>query len=61
MLIDTALVLQSFNPELADPSYDLTLQSTLTVKPVNFFMRVHRRPRKILQHRCPKQNSTSKA
>ena len=44
MLLNTAMVLQRFSPELADPAYDLEIKSTLTVKPVGFFMKVRRRP-----------------
>ncbi|KAF2720304.1 cytochrome P450 [Polychaeton citri CBS 116435] len=44
MLINTALILQRFQPELADPGYVLELHSTLTIKPGNFFMKMRRRP-----------------
>ena len=46
MLLNTAMVLQKFSPELADPSYELELRSTLTVKPTGFFMKMRRRPGK---------------
>ena len=40
----TALILQRFQVELADPAYDLKLVSTLTIKPGDFKFRVRRRP-----------------
>ena len=43
MMINMALVLQRFNIELADPTYELRLKSTLTIKPDGFRMKVHRR------------------
>lgn len=48
MLINIALVLQRFQLELADPSYELQLKSTLTIKPTNFKLKVRRRPGKSL-------------
>jgi len=48
MVINIALVLQRFQLELADPSYELELKSTLTIKPWNFRMKVRRRPGKTL-------------
>ena len=48
MLLNTAMILQRFSPEMADPSYELDIKSTLTIKPVNFFMKVRRRPGKSL-------------
>lgn len=46
MLINTAMILQRFNPEMADPGYELQLRATLTVKPEGFNIRVRRRPNK---------------
>lgn len=46
MLINIAMVLQRFQLELADPSYELELKSTLTIKPKGFKMKVRRRPGK---------------
>lgn len=46
MLIASAMILQKFNPEMVDPSYNLQLKSTLTVKPEGFQMKVARRPGK---------------
>ncbi|KAJ5193525.1 cytochrome P450 [Penicillium cf. viridicatum] len=43
MLINAALVLQKFQLEFADPSYELLISSTLTIKPKGFKMRVRRR------------------
>lgn len=43
MLINTALVLQKFQLEFADPSYELGITSTLTIKPKCFKMKVRRR------------------
>lgn len=48
MLLNTAMILQRFSPEMADPSYELDIKSTLTIKPVGFFMKVKRRPGKSL-------------
>lgn len=48
MLINIALVLQRFQLELADPSYELQLKSTLTIKPTNFKLKARRRPGKSL-------------
>ena len=44
MIAATALILQRFQVEMTDPSYDLQLKSTLTVKPDNFKFKVRRRP-----------------
>jgi cytochrome P450 / NADPH-cytochrome P450 reductase len=44
MLINTAMILQRFNPEMVDPQYELEMKSTLTVKPTGFYIRVKRRP-----------------
>ncbi|KAB8226940.1 cytochrome P450 [Aspergillus alliaceus] len=46
MLMNAALVLQRFQLEFADPSYELDVASTLTIKPRGFKIRVHRRPGK---------------
>ncbi|KAK4626456.1 Bifunctional cytochrome P450/NADPH--P450 reductase [Fulvia fulva] len=43
MIINFAMVLQRFQLELADPSYELQLKSTLTIKPWQFRMKVRRR------------------
>jgi cytochrome P450 / NADPH-cytochrome P450 reductase len=43
MILNTAMVLQRFSPEMADPSYELEIKSTLTIKPVGFYMKVRRR------------------
>jgi len=39
-----ALLLQRFDPDWADPSYELKIKETLTLKPDGFFVRLHRRP-----------------
>ncbi|KAL8787186.1 MAG: hypothetical protein Q9195_007877 [Heterodermia aff. obscurata] len=46
MVLNVALILQRFQVEMADPTYDLTLKSTLTVKPKDFYIKVRRRPGK---------------
>ncbi|KAF2088806.1 cytochrome P450 [Saccharata proteae CBS 121410] len=46
MMINFALILQRFQVEMADPSYDLHLKSTLTIKPDEFHIKVRRRPNK---------------
>ncbi|KAI9667304.1 MAG: hypothetical protein M1821_000119 [Bathelium mastoideum] len=46
MILNVALILQRFQVELTDSSYDLRLKSTLTVKPEGFKMKVKRRPGK---------------
>ncbi|CAG8908608.1 unnamed protein product [Penicillium egyptiacum] len=43
MLINTALVFQKFQLEFADPSYELAVVSTLTIKPKTFKTKVRRR------------------
>lgn len=43
MIMNVALVLQRFQLELADPTYELKLKSTMTIKPYEFRMKVHRR------------------
>jgi cytochrome P450/NADPH-cytochrome P450 reductase len=48
MLMNTALILQRFSPEMADPGYELDIQSTLTIKPTGFFMKMRRRAGKSL-------------
>lgn len=48
MLINTAMILQRFTPELADAQYELRIKSTLTVKPDGFFIKMRRRPGKTL-------------
>lgn len=37
-LLTTSLLLQNFNFRFHDPSYNLQIQQTLTIKPKNFFM-----------------------
>lgn len=44
MIAAVALILQRFQIEAADPSYDLQLKSTLTIKPDHFKFKVRRRP-----------------
>lgn len=48
MLLNTAMILQRFSPEMADPGYELDIKSTLTIKPVGFFIKVRRRAGKSL-------------
>jgi cytochrome P450/NADPH-cytochrome P450 reductase len=48
MLMNTALILQRFSPQMADPGYELDIKSTLTIKPTGFFMKVRRRAGKSL-------------
>jgi cytochrome P450/NADPH-cytochrome P450 reductase len=43
MIMNLALVLQRFQLEMVDPSYDLKLKSTLTIKPEGFKIKVQRR------------------
>ena len=52
-LRNIALVLQRFQLEMADPSYELQLKSTLTIKPWHFRMKVRRRPGKNLMTGIP--------
>lgn len=42
--IVTAMILQRFSVEMEDPLYDLKIKQTLTIKPLNFSMRVKIRP-----------------
>ncbi|KAF7514665.1 hypothetical protein G7054_g15119 [Neopestalotiopsis clavispora] len=44
MVMTLAMVLQRFEVSMADPSYNLHLKSTLTVKPADFKIKVARRP-----------------
>ena len=63
MLINVALVLQRFQIELADPTYELNLKSTLTIKPKDFRMKVRRRPGVTSIHGVPTgvpQNASEK-
>lgn len=46
MMLTTALILQRFQVELADPNYVMHLKSTLTVKPDGLQLKVRRRPGK---------------
>lgn len=43
-IIALTLILQNFNLRMADPSYQLKLKQTLTVKPDNFFVKASLRP-----------------
>lgn len=42
-MLTIALILQRFTVEMADPSYDLKIKATLTIKPEDFRMKVRRR------------------
>ena len=53
MVINIALVLQRFQIQLADPTYELQLKSTLTIKPMNFRMKVRRRAGKDIMTGIP--------
>lgn len=53
MLINIALVLQRFQLQLADPTYEPELKSTLRIKPWNFKMKARRRPGKTLMVGIP--------
>lgn len=44
--IAVALILQRFQVEMADPSYELKIRQTLTIKPVGWNMKVRPRPGK---------------
>jgi cytochrome P450/NADPH-cytochrome P450 reductase len=44
-LLSIALILKHFHMEFVDPSYDLRLKQTLTIKPVDFKIRVRSRQR----------------
>ncbi|KAK6078628.1 bifunctional P-450/NADPH-P450 reductase [Seiridium cupressi] len=46
MLMALAMIFQRFQVDMADPSYDLHLKSTLTVRPADFKIKVSRRPGK---------------
>lgn len=46
MIMNISMVLQRFHIELADPTYQMQLKSTLTIKPVNFRMKARRRQSK---------------
>jgi len=43
-ILSLALVLQNFNLRMADPSYQLKIKQTLTIKPDNFHIKVSLRP-----------------
>ena len=43
-ILALALVLQNFNLRMADPSYQLKIKQTLTIKPDNFYIKVSLRP-----------------
>ncbi|TVY59370.1 Bifunctional cytochrome P450/NADPH--P450 reductase [Lachnellula cervina] len=53
MIMNVALVLQRFQIELADLAYELQLKSTLTIKPLDFEIKVRRRPGKIFTTGVP--------
>ncbi|KAF2264005.1 cytochrome P450 [Lojkania enalia] len=42
-LLVTAMLLQNFNFSMDDPSYQLQIKQTLTIKPKNFYMHAHLR------------------
>ncbi|KAF2706929.1 cytochrome P450 [Pleomassaria siparia CBS 279.74] len=42
-LLVTAMLLQNFNFAMEDPSYQLQIKQTLTIKPKDFYMRAHLR------------------
>lgn len=42
-LLVTAMLLQNFNFTMEDPSYQLQIKQTLTIKPKDFYMRAHLR------------------
>jgi cytochrome P450/NADPH-cytochrome P450 reductase len=42
-LLVTAMLLQNFNFTMEDPSYQLQIKTTLTIKPKGFYMRAHLR------------------
>ncbi|KAL9083687.1 MAG: hypothetical protein Q9165_008415 [Trypethelium subeluteriae] len=44
IIMNVALILQRFQAEMVDPSYDLQLKSSLTAKPEGFRIKVMRRP-----------------
>ncbi|KAH7117051.1 cytochrome P450 [Dendryphion nanum] len=44
MIMAVALIMQNFNVEMADPSYELHVKVTLTLKPDDFKIKVRRRP-----------------
>ncbi|KAG7001370.1 bifunctional cytochrome P450/NADPH P450 reductase [Physcia stellaris] len=46
MILNVALILQRFQVEMVDPMYDLTIRSTLTLKPDGLRFKVRRRPGK---------------
>lgn len=45
-VIATALILQRFQVEMAEPSYEMNIRQTLTIKPVGWHIRVRLRPDK---------------
>ncbi|KAL9038135.1 MAG: hypothetical protein Q9214_005406, partial [Letrouitia sp. 1 TL-2023] len=59
MLAIVALILQTFQPQMADPSYDLKIKSTLSVKPDGFRLKVRRRPGKVPVAGLPGQISST--
>ncbi|KIW18164.1 hypothetical protein PV08_02452 [Exophiala spinifera] len=63
-LLALAMLLQNFDFTMSDPSYQISLQSTLTVKPHNFYMRAKPRHADIASRlggqRDPKQQKPEK-
>lgn len=53
ILINMAMVLQKFDMEKVDPSYELKLKGQMGVKPVDFKIRVRRRPGRGLMFGIP--------
>ncbi|KAI1127439.1 cytochrome P450 [Nemania abortiva] len=53
MIMATTMLLQRFQFTMVDPSYDLRMKATLTVKPVGFQMRATRRPGKSMMVGIP--------
>ncbi|KAI0855196.1 cytochrome P450 [Xylaria cubensis] len=53
MAMATAMILQQFQVSMVDPSYDLRMKSTLTVKPDGFSIKVSRRPGRSLMMGIP--------
>ena len=53
MLMNVTLILQRFQLEFDDPSYELKYKSTLTIKPLNLRIKVTRRPGKSLMTGLP--------
>ncbi|KAI8629786.1 cytochrome P450 [Xylariaceae sp. FL1651] len=58
MLMATAMILQRFQVSMVDPSYDLHLKSTLTIKPDGFKIKVARRPGRSVMVGIPSEIQT---